>query len=503
MKFLTKGDINGFFGLFINNMANLLVLTSLLLYVVGFPKDVVYGYILPGLGIAILFVSIMYGKLAFDLQKKNPERQVTALPSGLSVPHMYLIVFVVLGPVYWKTGDVVTAWSAAITWCFIEGLVELSGAVFGKKLKSLIPRPALLGSLAGVSLTFILLNPAFSIFSTPYIGVVALVFVLIAFVGNEKMPFGIPAGLLIVIFGMVVGWTTGYMSFDALKESLNSTAIYMPKLGLGRIIDGITLSKDVLLLAIPFGVYNFIETIDNVESAETAGDKYNLTQVLVVDGVGSIISSLFCSAFPVAVYIGHPGWKSAGAGIWYSTLSGVVIFLLVITGTLDVLMSLIPVVSLEPILIFIGIMITTQAFDASERKYFPAVVVAFIPWLADWSQNIFDIALNSVNTVAVDAGLETIKNSGVNYVGMMTLGAGSIIVSILWSVMTIFIIDKEYKKLVVVALVGSVLTLAGMIHKSEIENGLNIEMIVTYLAAAAIFIVFHFKNKLINNKREN
>lgn len=502
MKFLTKGDINGFFGLFINNMANLLVLTSLLLYVVGFPKDVVYGYILPGLAIAILFVSIMYGKLAYNLQKENPNNHVTALPSGISVPHMYLIVFVVLGPVYWKTGDVVTAWSAAITWCFIEGLVELSGAVFGKKLRSLIPRPALLGSLAGVSLTFILLNPAFSVFSTPYIGVISLVFVLIAFVGNERMPFGIPAGLLIVVFGMIIGWSTGFMNFEVLKESIATTTIYMPKLGIGRIIDGITMSKDVLLLAIPFGVYNFIETIDNVESAETAGDKYNLTQVLVVDGVGSIISSLFCSAFPVAVYIGHPGWKTAGAGIWYSTLSGIVIFLIVITGTLDVLLSLFPVVALEPILIFIGIMITTQAFDASDKKYFPAVVVAFIPWLADWSQNIFDIALNSVNTTAVDAGLETIKNSGVDYQGMMTLGAGSIIVSILWSVMTIFIIDKEYKKLIVVAIVGAILSLVGMIHKSEITTGLNIEMVLTYLAAAAIFAMFHFKNKL-NNMEEN
>jgi AGZA family xanthine/uracil permease-like MFS transporter len=39
--------------------------------------------------------------------------------------------------------------------------------------------------------------------------------------------------------------------------------------------------------AIPFGIYDLVEAMDNVESAEAAGDHYPTTRVLTADGAVS------------------------------------------------------------------------------------------------------------------------------------------------------------------------------------------------------------------------
>ena len=53
-RWWVAGDWNGFFGLFTNVLLNVIVLTTLCLYVVHLPGDIVYGRVLPALGIAIL-----------------------------------------------------------------------------------------------------------------------------------------------------------------------------------------------------------------------------------------------------------------------------------------------------------------------------------------------------------------------------------------------------------------------------------------------------------------
>ena len=98
MKIWVKSDWNGFFGLFSNNLTNLLVMASLLSVVVGLPFDLVYGRILPAVGLSIFLASAYYTKMAMALAKKTGRNDVTALPSGTSVPHMFLIVFLIIDP---------------------------------------------------------------------------------------------------------------------------------------------------------------------------------------------------------------------------------------------------------------------------------------------------------------------------------------------------------------------------------------------------------------------
>ena len=142
----------------------------------------------------------------------------------------------------------------------------------------------------------------------------------------------------------------------------------------------------LLVTAIPLGVYNFTEGMNNVESASAAGDNYNLRNILLADGIGAIVGSLLGSPFPPAVYIGHPGWKAVGGRIGYSLATGVVIALVCFLGLTALLLAVVPLVAILPILLYIGLVIGAQAFTASPAKHAPAVVLAIIPNIAAWAQ---------------------------------------------------------------------------------------------------------------------
>lgn len=504
MKYFVKSDWNGFFGLFVNNLTNVLVMATLLTFVVGLPGNIVYGRILPAVGLSIFLASLYYSYMAAKLAKKENRTDVTALPSGTSVPHMFLIVFLIIGPVYWATGDAYLAWAAGLTWSLLEGLIEILGSLIGEKVRNVIPRAAMLGSLAGVSITYIALNPAFSTFAVPYIGLVALAIVLLGFVGKVKMPLGLPVGLVAIIVGVIIGWVSGVMSFETLQLSFENITLGVPVPSFARIGDGFSEAAPFLFSAIPLGIYNFFETIDNCESASVAGDNYSTREAMLADGVTSIVGSVFGNPFPTAIFIGHPGWKAAGARIGYSFLNGLVIFIFTIFGLIGILLNIIPVEAILPILLYIGVVITTQAFTSVEHKYAPAVVLAIIPWLADWTRNAVNIALSSAGTTAAEVGYDVINAGGLNYAGMEALGAGSIIVGMLLGSAAVFIIDRKFIKAAVVAGITAVLSFFGIVHSTTIAINANFEMTIGYILVAIIFVVFHYleENKAVEGVKE-
>lgn len=471
-------------------------MASLLTIVVGLPSNIVYGRILPAVGFSILISSLYYSWMAIKLAKKENRDNVTVLPSGTSVPHMFLIVFMVIGPVYWATNNAYLAWAAGLVWAFFEGIVELLGSTIGEKVRKHIPRAAMLGSLAGVSITYIAINPAFDIFHIPYIGLVSLAIVLLGFIGKAKMPFNIPVGLVAILFGVIIGWSTGLMSWGGLKENFENLVFGLPAPSISRLFDGFSAALPYLFSAIPLGIYNFLETIDNCESASVAGDNYSTREALIADGTTSILGSIFGNPFPTAVFIGHPGWKEAGARIGYSFANGITIFVFTIFGIISLLLNIIPVVAILPILLYIGIVIMSQAFTSVSGKYAPAVVLAIVPWLADWTKNAVDIALGQANTNASEIGYEVLNTAGLNYGGMLSLGAGSIIVGMLLGSIAVYIIDFKYKHAAIVAFAGAVLSFFGIIHSQNVALNANQEITLGYILITIIFVLYaYFGNK--------
>src|SRR5829696_7471237 len=167
----TPGDWNAYFGFGTNILVNLLVLTGLLRFVLKMPDDIVFGRILPATGLMLCMSTVYYAWLAYKLSKKTGRTDVCALPSGISVPHMFVVVFVIMLPISLKSGDPIKGWEAGLTWVFVQSFVLMAGGFVAPYIRKITPRAALLGTLAGVSIAFISMRPAQEMFITPLIGV--------------------------------------------------------------------------------------------------------------------------------------------------------------------------------------------------------------------------------------------------------------------------------------------------------------------------------------------
>src|SRR6202161_487541 len=197
IRWWVPGDWNGFFGLFTNVVLNVIVLTGLCLGVVKMPDDIVFGRILPALGSGLPIGNPYYAYLAYRLAKAEGRSDVTAMPYGPSVPHMFIVVFVIMLPVYLKTQNALLAWQAGLAWAFIIGIIVLIGAFIGPTIRRLTPRAAMLGTLARISIAFISLRPAFQMWEVPWISFISLGIVLIACTAHVRVRGGLTGGLVL------------------------------------------------------------------------------------------------------------------------------------------------------------------------------------------------------------------------------------------------------------------------------------------------------------------
>ena len=331
----TPGDWNAFFGFGTNILVNMLVLTGLLRFVLKMPDSLVFGRILPALGLMMCLSTFYYAWLAYRLAQKTGRSDVCALPSGVSVPHMFIVTFVIMLPITIKTGDPMKGWSAGLVWVFFQSFILMIGGFIAPYIRKITPRAALLGTLAGVSVTFISMRPALEMYMTPQIGLVCFAIILVSWFGGVKYPKGIPAGLVAIAVGMIIAWGSnlfglglGGLSLKGVGDAFASFGFSVPIPAVGQVFSGFEFLGIILVTAIPFGIYDLVEAMDNVESAEAAGDEYPTTRVLTADGVVSLIGCLMGNPFINAVYIGHPGWKAMGGRIGYSAATGIMVVVL-------------------------------------------------------------------------------------------------------------------------------------------------------------------------------
>src|SRR6186713_1110715 len=205
-KIWVPGDWNAFFGFGTNILVNLLTLTALLRFVLKMPDNIVFGRILPATGLMLCMSTMYYAWLAYRLALKTGRHDVCALPSGISVPHMFIVTFVIMLPIALKTGDPVKGWSAGLVWVFFQSFILMIGGFIAPYIRKITPRAALLGTLAGVSVTFISMRPALEMYMTPQIGLVCFAIIMASWFGGVRYPKAIPAGLVAIAAGMLVAW---------------------------------------------------------------------------------------------------------------------------------------------------------------------------------------------------------------------------------------------------------------------------------------------------------
>src|SRR6202140_1196740 len=490
----TPGDWNAFFGFGTNILVNMLVLTGLLRFVLKMPDSLVFGRILPALGLMMCLSTFYYAWLAYRLAQKTGRSDVCALPSGVSVPHMFIVTFVIMLPITLKTGDPMKGWAAGLVWVFFQSFILMIGGFIAPIIRKITPRAALLGTLAGVSVTLISMRPALEMYMTPQIGLVCFAIILASWFGGVRYYKGIPAGLVAIAAGMVIAWGSnifglglGGLSLKGLGDAFASFGFSVPIPAVGHVFSGFEFLGVILVTAIPFGIYDLVEAMDNVESAEAAGDEYPATRVLTADGVVSLIGCLMGNPFINAVYIGHPGWKAMGGRIGYSAATGIMVIVLSWFGVIALLLAIIPVVAISPILLYIGMLIGAQAFQTTPKGHAPAIILGLTPHVAAWAKTLMDGALAVAGTSAVALGFDKLANVGVLYPGLRTLGGGAILTGLILAAIGAFVIDKKFVNAAGFAFAGAVLTFFGFMHGEAVGIAVTPTVAVAY-GIVAVFL---------------
>ena len=491
----TPGDWNAFFGFGTNILVNMLTLTALLRFVLKMPDAIVFGRILPALGLMMFLSTLYYAWLAYRLAKRTGRTDVCALPSGVSVPHMFIVTFVIMLPISVQTHDPVQGWEAGLVWVFFQSFILMIGGFIAPFIRKITPRGALLGTLAGVSITFISMRPALEMYMTPVIGLTCFGIILVSWFGGIRYPKGIPAGLVAIAVGMLIAWGSnlfglnlGGVSVQKVSEAISGFGFSVPLPAVGHVFSGFQFLGVILITAIPFGIYDLVEAMDNVESAEAAGDHYPTTRVLTADGVVSLIGCLMGNPFINAVYIGHPGWKAMGGRIGYSAATGLMVIALSWFGIISLMLALVPLVAILPILLYIGMLIGAQAFQTSPQSHAPAIVLALTPHLAAWCKTLMDGALAAGGTSAAAIGLDKLAGNGVIYHGLEVLGGGAILTGLVLAATAIFVIERKFLPAAAFAFAGAVLSFFGFMHGESVGVAVTPSVALAYAVMAAFLL---------------
>lgn len=496
-----KGDLDGFFGLFVDNLIQLILIVILCTYVTGFPEELIYARILPAVALSILFGNILYALQARKLAMRTGNESVTALPYGVNTVSLFAFILFVMKPVMDRTGDYNLAWKAGLAACLGSGIIEFAGSYVAGWIKKVTPRAALLTTLAGIAVTFIAMDFSFRIFKDPLVSFAPLAIIFVQYIGRKTLPGNIPAGLIAVIVGTALAWGLGRMDSHALVEKAHIT-VQMPSLFISDLFnaDFLKFMIEFLPVIIPMGLFNLMGSLQNLESAEAAGDKYDVKESLIINGVGTMGAAFFGSVFPTTIYIGHPGWKAMGAGWGYSIANGVVIAALCFLGLVSFATQLIPVEAGAAILLWIGVVIAAQAFQSTPRDHAVAIVVGFLPALASWGLLMIETGLRAASTNIGAVGLDKLA-AQVPIAGLIAMDRGFIFTSMILAAMTVAVIEKKFKTAAVWMLVASAVSATGMIHGFAIENGAVVNaygptttwpFVAGYAAMALIFLATHY-----------
>ena len=201
------------------------------------------------------------------------------------------------------------------------------------------------------------------------------------------MPWGMPGALAAVLAGTVIFW--GRWAIEGAAGApgphpaitLGSLALALPLPTLAW-LDALDATLPYLPLAVPFALATVVGGIDNTESAIVAGDEYRTRDILLTEAVATIAAGCCGGVIQNTPYIGHPAYKAMGARAGYTLATGLLIGVGAAVGVVAVLVRLLPEAAVAPILVFVGLEITAQAFLASPARHAAAVAISFLPAVA-------------------------------------------------------------------------------------------------------------------------
>lgn len=476
-RWATWGDLNAFWALMLDNVTNLVLFTSILNGVFGYPLEMIFTRMIPGTCLGVMIGDLVYSWLAFKLAKETGNPNVTAMPLGLDTPSTIGMAFAVLGPAYLATGkNAELTWHIGMAVMVMMGVLKLGLSFVGSWVQRVVPLAGLMGSLAGIGIALLGLLPLIDIFKMPIVGMVAFGVVLYTAVAKIPLPKRIPGIFAAVFMGTLLYYAmgpSGLLGLAEFKPPHVTFQLAFPSPNLG-FLHGFGEAIPYLPIAIPFGLLTVIGGINVTESARLAGDNFKTRTVLLTEAIATLVAGVCGGVAQSTPYIGHPAYKAMGARAGYTLATGLFIGLGGILGYTSSVVDLIPAPAVAGILIFVGLEILSQSFEVCPHSHFPAVGLACLPSLA----NLVQIQVGNLQGQMMAAfnqlpgGAEILKQHALKLshelestlMVINILGHGFILTGMLWGAFLAFLIDRDMAKSAFTLVLTAILTFFGVIH---------------------------------------
>lgn len=477
-EWAAPGDVNAFFGLMLDNTADLVLMVGLMSSAFNFPATFALRYMIPGTALGVLAGDLMFTWMAFRLAQKTSCKSITAMPLGLDTPSTFGMVFFVLGPAFLAAKDAGMAPEAAAwhTWqvgvCAIlaSGVFKLFCALGSSWVRRIVPRAGLLGSLAAIALVLIAFLPLIEILHYPVAGFVSLGIILTTLVARVELPGRVPGALAALLVGGAIFYAMRALGLNqpAPLPIEPADALWPSEWLRSFEFSWIAAWQDSLKylpVVIPFALATVVGGIDCTESAAAAGDEYSTGQVIAVEAVATILAGLCGGVIQTTPYIGHPAYKAMGGRAAYTLATAAVIGGAGVFGLFGYFYVLIPKAAVFPILMFVGLEIAAQSFSATPRRHYPAVALACTPALASLIVIFTDqvLAAGQLSIAALEQNPATALLAK-NLLTLRILSAGFIVTSLIWAAMLAMLIDRRFRHAAAFAATGAAACLLGVIH---------------------------------------
>lgn len=395
-RWYALGDINAFFGLSLDNIAGLVMVVGILVNQFGVPSDFALTCLVPGTAIGVLVGDLLYFLLALIVMAKT-KRVMTAMPLGLDTPSVFGMSYFVLGPSFLHAKDDLGMevdaaanymWEIGIGCVFFAGLFKFVCAFTSRWAQQSFPRAGLLGSLASVALVIISFLPLLDILESPIVGLIALAIVLTALVGHVPVPGRTPGVLAALVVAGSLHYLMQYagLHLHDMRPQSQLQQVFLPSEWMQawqfHWLSRLDEAAAYLPVVLPLALATVIGGIDCSESAQAAGDHYPAGWVVGIEAFATLVASLCGGVIQNTPYIGHPAYKAMGGRCAYTLATALFIGAAGLLGFFGTFYAWIPPSAVFPILIFVGLEITSQSFLATPRRHYPAVALSCIPALA-------------------------------------------------------------------------------------------------------------------------
>lgn len=514
---LLRGDLDGFFGLMVDNLLQFLVILELCRTLCGMPERFILTTIFPGAALSLIVGNLYYSWLA-RRQSARTGRRVTALPYGINTVSLFAYILFIIAPTFRELAAdpaidperaMRVAWQVGLVACLLSGILEGLGGLAAGWVRRVTPRAALLSTLGGIAIGFISMEFILRTYATPLIGFVPLGLVLVTYLSRVRWPLGLPGGMVAVAVGTGLAWLMSALGAPGAVpvggERLLAGAGWHPPWPVLADLAAALTSPHVwsrLSIIVPMGLINLLGALQCIESAEAEGDSFPERGSLLVNGIGSVAAACFGSCFPTTIYIGHPGWKRMGAGWAYSAANGIFFAVLATFGLVGPISRIVPVEAAMAILVWIAVIIVAQAFTATPKRHAPAVVLGLLPGLAAWGWQLVEMSLAATRRAGLLADttlaqlLEAVRTTAIPYVdGLMVMKSGFLFSATFIAAIAAWLADRRFARAAAWSLAAAVFSYAGLMHaytmtptalREEIRLGFAWPMALGYAGLALV-----------------